>query len=135
MLEIATVKLDAVEHVIFDEIIAERDPTHWTAHRRHLAALLAREIRMVNLNQEELSREGFVMTNGRGNPVLNPRARVVDQGIKSVIAYRRSLAITARALGGEARDIGRRREIRRDQQRDAPRDAENLIAQPGGDHD
>ena len=130
MLEPTCVKLSREERIIFDEIIEERDPSHWTEHRLRLAAFLARDMRMVNEGQTALSRHGFVTHNGRGNPVVHPVARAVDQGIQRICAYRRTLAIHARALGGEARDIARRRTIRKTQESNAVRDGDNLIAFP-----
>jgi hypothetical protein len=54
----------------------------------------------------------------------------VSKGIQSICAYRRSLAIHARALGGEARDLARRRELRLGHQRYAPAFDDELFARP-----
>ena len=130
MLEPTGIKLSSRERVIFDEIIEERDPAHWTEHRVRIAAFLARDMHMVIEGQRSLGRHGFITRNGRGNPVVHPLARIVDQGIARICAYRRTLAIHARALGGEARDIGRRRAIHIRHERSAVRDPDNLIAFP-----
>lgn len=126
----ADVNLNPVERVIFKEILEERDPSHWTAHRRSIAIALARTIYMVQRGQEEMGRVGVVTFNGRGNPEVHPIVRVVTQGINQICAYRRSLAIHARALGGEARDIARRRELNRQHQEAAPAFDDEDIARP-----
>jgi hypothetical protein len=113
-------KLNHIERVIFDEIIDVRDPSHWTPHRREVAAILAKTIYMVQLAQEAITRDGFVTVNGRGNPEVHPNVRIVSQGINQICAFRRSLGIHARGLGGEARDIARRRRITLEHQRNAP---------------
>ena len=123
-------ELNAVERVILDEIIEERDPSHWTPHRRRIAVALARTIYGVQRAQAEIGRVGFVTTNGRGNPEVHPVVRAATQGINQICSYRRSLAIHARGLGGEARDIARRREINRDNERNAPDHADGLLARP-----
>jgi hypothetical protein len=126
------VELNRIERVIFNEILEERDPSHWTAHRRRIAAVLARTMYAVQRGQEAITREGFVTINGRGNPEVHPNVRAVSKGIQSICAYRRSLAIHARALGGEARDIARRRELRLSHQRNAPAFDDELFARPNG---
>lgn len=128
MLERKGVKLTGEARVIFDEIMEER--ADWSEHQVRLAAILAQELLRIGKAQADLMRTGYVTHNGRGNPVVHPLARVVDQGIQKVCAYRRTLGISARALGGEARDIGRRRAIRREQQAAAVRCDDNLIAFP-----
>jgi hypothetical protein len=97
-----------------------------------VAAICARELHRLEQAQAQLMRQPFVVRNGRGNPVMNPLFRVMEAACKAVLGFRRSLAIDARSLGGEKRDIARRREIRLEQQRAAPRDRNGLIAIPGG---
>ena len=113
-------ELNRIERKIFDEIIDVRDESHWTPHRLAIATLLARTIYMVQLPQDAIERDGFVTVNGRGNPEVHPNVRIASQGIQQICAYRRSLGIHARALGGEARDIARRRRITLEHQRNAP---------------
>ncbi|WP_395622150.1 hypothetical protein [Sphingomonas daechungensis] len=133
MLEPNDLKLNRVERVIFEEIIEER--ADWSDHQVRLAAFLARELHIVLDAQQALQTTGYVTHNGRGNPVVHPLVRVVDQGIQRVCAYRRTLRITARAQGGEARDIARRRAIRKEQERNTVRDPDNLIRFPNKDRD
>ena len=128
MHEPTNVNLSTHERVIFAEIIEER--ADWSEHQVRLAAILAREMLRIAQAQRDLQRTGYVTYNGRGNPVVHPLVRVLDQAVKKVCAYRRTLGISARAQGGEARDIARRRAIRLQQQRDAVRDPDNLIAFP-----
>jgi hypothetical protein len=122
--------LTSTSRVIFIEILEEREPSHWTPHRRRIAAVLARTMYAVQRGQGAITREGFVTVNGRGNPEVHPNVRAVTNGINLICGYRRSLAIHARALGGEARDIARRREIALQHQRNAPDFDSELFARP-----
>jgi hypothetical protein len=129
MLEPKGVNLNHRERVIFDEIMEER--ADWSEHQVRLAAILAREMLRIGQAQQDLQRTGYVTYNGRGNPVVHPLLRALDQGVKKVCAYRRTLGISARAQGGEARDIARRRAIRLQQEAAAVRCDDSLIAFPG----
>ena len=133
MSEPTTCQLNATERVILDEILGEREPSHWTAHRRQVASMCAKEMYRQQVAQEQLRRDGYVVADARGNRIANPLAKVADQSLRAVLAYRRSLAIHGRALGGEARDIARRHAIRLDQERSSPIDRDGLIACPGDD--
>lgn len=117
------------QEAVLAEIMAERPASEWTSHRKRVARLLAAELLKAQAAQEELAAAPMVTHNGRGNPVPNPLFRILATAIQNVCAYRRSLAIHARALGGDPADIGRRRAIRLEQQRNAPTDRD-LIAWP-----
>jgi hypothetical protein len=122
----ATMKLDRDEQVIFDEVIGECAAIEWTPHQVTVAAMLAKEILSHQREMVQLRREGSVLTNSRGNAVLNPRVRALHGHAASVLSLRRSLALHARAKGGDARDIARRRQINRENQT-ALDDPEGLI--------
>lgn len=124
-------ELTRLERVILDEILDEREPSHWTPHRVRLAIILARELTRLLQIQEALQQQGSTIRSPSGNATLNPLVRVADRSIKTICAYRRTLSIHARGLGGEARDIARRRAIRLEQQKDANCIGDDLIAKPG----
>jgi hypothetical protein len=88
-----TCQLSPAQQVIFDEIMEEREPSHWTPHRRHIAALCAKELHRLQLAQEELRRTGYTVVNGRGRIVINPVTRIANKALRSVISFRRSLSI------------------------------------------
>ncbi len=122
------------QEVVLAEIMAERPTGDWTPHRKRVARLLAAETVKAQAAQEQLATAPMVTHNGRGNPVPNPLFRILASAMQNVCAYRRTLAIHARALGGDPADIARRRAIRLEQQRNAPTDRE-LIAWPSKEND
>jgi hypothetical protein len=105
----SSVPLDKCDLPFFANVIAEFARSEWTAHQLEIAAMLART--MANLNREQvlLREEGAVMTTERGTPVVNPRKTVVQMHASSILSFRRSLSLHARAQGGEARDVAKRR--------------------------
>jgi len=104
------VVLDTLEASIFDEVMAEFPKIDMTDHRARLCAMLAKEMATATRAQDAIDTQGVVLTNSNGNPILNPHVRVADKAIRTVLAYRRSLGITARALnGGDTRNVAIRR--------------------------
>lgn len=126
----ADIFMDARERVIFDEIAAEFPKVELTEHQLRLAALLAKEMSACAEAQGILREEGSVLTNSRGNRVLNPRARIVQQHTAAILSMRRSLALHARAKeGGDNRLIARHREIQKGNEQLLD-DQEDLLAKP-----
>ncbi len=56
---------------------------------------------MADLTREQvaLREEGSVATSERGTPVVNPRKVVVQMHASSILSFRRSLSLHARAQG------------------------------------
>ena len=105
----SNVPLDASDLPFFASVIAEFARSDWTAHQLELAAMLARTMADLEREQRDLRVEGSVMASERGTPVVNPRKAVVQMHASSILSFRRSLSLHARAQGGEARDLGKRR--------------------------
>ena len=110
----SNVPLESVDLPFFASVIAEFARTEWTAHQLELAAMLARSMADLDREQRELRSEGSIMQTERGTPVVNPRKTVVQMLAGSILSFRRSLALHARAQKGEARDVARRRGIAKD---------------------
>lgn len=85
-------------HSVIDEF-AKAD---WTRHQLELAAFLARTMTMVEAEQRALSTEGTMTTGPNGQPLPNPRTRVVKLLTGQVLAIRRSLGISVRAKSGSS---------------------------------
>ena len=105
----SNVPLDASDLPFFASVIAEFARSDWTAHQLELAAMLARTMADLEREQRDLRVEGSVMASERGTPVVNPRKAVVQMHASSILSFRRSLSLHARAQGGEARDVAKRR--------------------------
>jgi hypothetical protein len=113
----------------FASVLAEFARSEWSAHQLEIAAMLARTMADLEREQRDLRSEGSVMVTEKGTPVVNPRKTVVQMHAASILSFRRSLSLHARAQGGEARDVAKRRDHARDIERDNPLDDE-LLARP-----
>lgn len=106
----STVPLEECDLQFFANVLEEFARSEWTAHQLELAAMLARTMADLNLEQQKLRTEGSVVFTEKGTPVVNPRKTVIQMHASTILSYRRSLGLHARAQEGEARDIGKRRE-------------------------
>jgi hypothetical protein len=125
----ASVPLSARDLPFFRSVIAEFARSEWSAHQLELAAMLARTMADLEEEQRELRKEGSVMTTERGTPVVNPRKALIQMHASSILSFRRSLALHARAQGGDARDIAKRRTIAAGIEANNPLD-DDLLARP-----
>ena len=124
-----SVPLEDCDLVFFENVIAEFARSEWTAHQLELAAMLARTMADLEREQRELRAEGSVLKSDKGTPVVNPRKTVIQMHAGTILSYRRSLALHARAQGGDARDIGKRSALAKAMERDNPLD-DDLLARP-----
>ncbi|WP_313349799.1 hypothetical protein [Paracoccus sp. (in: a-proteobacteria)] len=111
----------------FASVIDEFARSEWTAHQLELAALMARKMRLLRDELTSLEAEGFVLTRADAAPCQNPRLGGVRMLDTSIMATRRSLQLHARAQGGEAREVSKRRGIAKDYEGDLDDD---LLARP-----
>ncbi len=126
----ANVPLDAEDHPFFRNVIAEYARSEWSLHQLELAAMLARTMADLTREQKLLRDEGGVAYSEKGTPVANPRKSIVQMHASSILSFRRSLSLHARAQAGEARDVAKRREAAKDIESDNPLD-DDLLARPG----
>jgi hypothetical protein len=124
----SNVPMDDGDLPFFVSVIAEFARSEWTAHQLELAAMLARTMADLEREQRGLRDEGSVLMNERGTPVVNPRKTVVQMHASSILSFRRSLSLHARAQGGEARDVAKRRAGTKSIEADM--DGDDLIARP-----
>jgi hypothetical protein len=125
----SNVPLDDGDAPFFASVLAEFARSEWSAHQLELAAMLARTMADLEREQRELRVEGSVLKTDRGTPVVNPRKAVVQMHAGTILSMRRSLSLHARAQGGEARDVGKRRGMAKEIEAGNPLD-DDLIARP-----
>lgn len=125
----SNVPLEPGDLPFFASVIAEFARSEWTAHQLELAAMLSRTMADLEREQRELRNEGSVVKTDKGTPVVNPRKAVVQMHAGSILSFRRSLALHARAQGGDARDIAKRRDQARRIESDNPLE-DDLLAKP-----
>ena len=125
----STVPLDEGDIPFFVNVIEEFARSEWTAHQLELAALLARTVADLNREQLAMREEGTVLMSEKGTPVVNPRKTVIQMHASTILSYRRSLGLHARAQGGEARDVAKRRTMAKQIEADNPLESD-LLARP-----
>lgn len=125
----STVPLEDCDLPFFANVIDEFARSEWTAHQLEVAAMLARTMADLAREQVELRREGSVCVTEKGTPVVNPRKAVVQMHASTIMSFRRTLALNARAQGGETRDIAKRRASAKAAESDNPLD-DDLLARP-----
>lgn len=104
------VPLDEMDWPYWHNVVGEFARAEWTEHQLELAALLARTMANLELEQRTLRAEGFITTRDNGTTVENPRARSVQTLTGQILSLRRSLALHARAKSGDSRTDAHRRE-------------------------
>ncbi|WP_208245103.1 terminase small subunit (plasmid) [Rhizobium sp. T1470] len=105
----ANVPLDHEDLPFFENVIAEYARSEWSNHQLELAAMLARTMADLTREQKLLRDEGGIAYSDKGTPVANPRKSIVQMHAGSILSFRRSLSLHARAQAGEARDVAKRR--------------------------
>lgn len=126
----AHVPLDDCDWPFWHSVVAEFARSEWTEHQLELAAMLAKDMADAERNRRLVREEGEVLvTEGGGNPKANPRCNVLVAIGNRILATRRSLSLHARAQGGEARDVGKRRAAAKAIETHNPLD-DALIARP-----
>lgn len=114
------VPLDECDKPFFRNIIAEYARSEWSAHQLELAAMLARTMADLVREQDALRSEGGTAYSLKGTPVANPRKSIVQMHASSILSFRRSLSLHARAQAGETRDVAKRRAAAKDIEADNP---------------
>ena len=104
----AHVPLDPVDLPFWNSVVAEFARSEWTDHQLELAAMLARTMADLSREQVALRVEGSVVYTDKGTPVVNPRKSVIQMNAGTILSFRRSLSLHARAQG-EAEKVGPRR--------------------------
>lgn len=125
----SNVPLDDRDMPFFASVLAEFARSEWTAHQLELAAMLARTMSDLEAEQRLMRSEGSICFTDKGTPVINPRKTAVQMHYSNIHSARRSLALHARAQGGEARDVGKRRGMAKGIESDLEA-GDDLIARP-----
>ncbi|PDS67892.1 terminase small subunit [Rhizobium phaseoli] len=123
------VPLDEEDLPFFRNVISEYARSDWSAHQLELAAMLARTMADLTREQKLLRDEGGVAYSEKGTPVANPRKSIVQMHASSILSFRRSLSLHARAQAGEARDVAKRRGAAKEIEGDNPL-GDDLLARP-----
>ena len=125
----SNVPLDDRDLPFFASVLDEFARSEWTAHQLELAAMLARTMADLEEEQRLMRAEGSICKTDKGTPVINPRKTAIQMHYGNIHSARRSLSLHARAQGGEARDVGKRRDISKTIE-DGAQDMDSLIARP-----
>jgi len=123
------VPLDKADLPFFNNVIAEYARSEWTSHQLEIAAMLARTMADLVREQALLRDEGGIAYSEKGTPVANPRKSIVQMHASSILSFRRSLSLHARAQAGEARDVAKSRGAAKEIESDNPL-GDGLLATP-----
>lgn len=121
------VPLDDMDWPYWHNVVAEFARAEWTEHQLELAAMLARTMANLELEQRTLRAEGYVSQSLKGTPVVNPRSLAVKAMTGDILSLRRSLALHARARSGDNRDAAKQRDMGRNVETETDDD---LLAAP-----
>lgn len=124
------VPLDEIDVGFFRNIISEYARSEWSEHNLEIAAMLARTMADLTREQQLLRDEGSVAYSEKGTPVVSPRKALIQMHASSILSFRRSLALHARAQQGESRDVAKRREAAKEIEGDNPLADDDLLARP-----
>lgn len=92
----------------WQSVIAEFPKADWTVHQLEVAAQLAKAGADLETERNALRVEGYVLLIGDRSQA-NPRHGIARDLTNAIMSLRRNLQLHARALGGEARDAGKRK--------------------------
>lgn len=127
----STVPLDAAALSFFASIVAELPKSEWSRHMLEVGAVLARMLSYLEREQRALRAEGAVLATDRGQPMANPRLKVVATYVFAILAIRRSLGLHARSRTHDPDKLARRRAGIMALEEDAAiADADDLLARP-----
>ena len=71
--------------------------SHWTENALEIAAMMARTMHDLDVEQQELREEGYIAVRENGTTTENPRTRIVKKLTFDSLFLRRSLGVNARA--------------------------------------
>ena len=125
----SNVPLEDRDLPFFASVLDEFARAEWTAHQLELAAMLARTMADLEEEQRKMRVEGSICFTDKGTPVINPRKTAIQMHYGNIHAARRSLSLHARAQGGEAREVGKRRAAAKAME-DGADGMDDLIARP-----
>lgn len=107
----AHVKLSAADLPFWEAIMRARTRDEWTDADLIAAAQLARCQREIERESEALEREGSVIENQRGTPIMNPRHSVLEQLSRRQLALMRSLRIAGATVTGSKENLVKSRRL------------------------
>ena len=104
----AHVGLEDCDQPFWRSVVAEFAKSEWTDHQLEVAAQLAKAMADLEAERNALRIEGYVLRVDGGKDYANPRHGVVRDLTNGIMSLRRNLSLHARAMKGEARDVGKR---------------------------
>jgi hypothetical protein len=106
-----SVKLSEKHFPFWKAIISSRARNEWTDATLIVAAQLARTQYEIEFESEALEKEGSVVENQRGTPIMNPRQTVMEQLCRREMALMRTLGISGSVANGDKRDLQKARQM------------------------
>ncbi len=114
----------------FASVIDEFARSEWTAHQLELAAMLARTMADLEEGQRLMREEGPTVLTERGTPVVNPRKQLIQMHSGTILSFRRSLQLHARAKETQPAQAGKRTAMLKAAEAEALASDDDLLASP-----
>jgi hypothetical protein len=105
----AHVQLRPQDKPFWNSIVCARAYSSWTDSDLELAANLARCKSDIERLQNDIDKEGDVLENQRGTPVVNPKHQLLETLSRRSVALSRMLHVHAEATQGESREQAKRK--------------------------
>jgi hypothetical protein len=100
----AHIKLRSQDKPYWNSIVSARARDRWNDADLEIAGNLARCKSDIERLQKEIDKEGDIITNERGTPIVNPRHNLLEVLSRRSVALSRMLQVHAEATQGKSRD-------------------------------
>ena len=93
--------------------MSSRARSEWSEADLVIAAQLARTMSDIETQSEKAEKEGPVISNQRGTPVMNPRHSALEQLARKQLAFMRTLTMGGSTAGGSKAKASAKRGLER----------------------
>ena len=93
----SNVTLSETDIPFYHNVIGEFARSQWTENALEIAAMMARTMHDLDVEQQELREEGYIAVRENGTTTENPRTRIVKKLTFDLLFLCRSLGVNARA--------------------------------------
>lgn len=126
----AHVRLRDGDRPFWDSIVSARPRDRWDMADLEIAANLARCKADIERLQSEIDREGDVVENARGTPIMNPKHSLLETLSRRAVALSRMLHVHAEAKQGPSKLQGKALAAEREAREQVEAADDDLIAMP-----
>jgi hypothetical protein len=108
------IKLRPCDLPYWEAIMLARARETWTEVDLISAATMARSLADMERLQADVEREGDTITAGNGNPIINPKVKLLETLSRRTVSFARFLHVHAIATVGRPEDAAKANELERE---------------------